>query len=421
MQNLLNAGGDAGQDPEKAGSPEPRLLTEPSGGVPSVIDDDEALGRALTALAEGTGPVAVDAERASGYRYTQRAYLVQLWRHGAGVLLIDPIACPDLAAFDEVLADTELVIHAAQQDLACLADLGLRPRRLFDTELAGRLLGYPKVALGVLVEKHLGVRLAKEHSAADWSQRPLPTDWLRYAALDVDLLVELRDALERELHTTGKLEWATEEFAAELTARPKPPRADPWRRTSGIHRVRTQRGLAAVRELWLARDEIAQEKDLAPGRVLHDKAIVEAALAMPRSVRALMALPVFHSRRAREHAPVWAAAIERARTSSSGDLPRPAAAGEGPPPANRWADRAPEAARRLEFLRATVSQIAEDCALPTENLLHPEVIRRLAWDPPLAAAEETVGEQLRRDRAREWQIALTSAPLTRALKDADTS
>src|SRR5579863_1866182 len=174
-------------------------LLEPKDGLPPLISTDEALAEATDRLRAGTGPVAVDAERASGFRYGHRAFLVQFRRRGAGTVLIDPIACPDLSAIDAILADAEAVLHAASQDLPCLADLGYRPRRLFDTELAGRLLGYPRVGLGPLVETVLGLALEKGHAAADWSTRPLPEDWLRYAALDVEVLVDLRDALAAQL------------------------------------------------------------------------------------------------------------------------------------------------------------------------------------------------------------------------------
>ncbi|MFD0891800.1 ribonuclease D, partial [Streptosporangium algeriense] len=178
-------------------------------------------------------------------------------RAGAGSALIDPIRCPDLSGLDEALADAEIVLHAASQDLPCLAELNFRPRELFDTELAGRLLGYERVGLGMMVENVLGLRLEKGHSAADWSTRPLPEDWLRYAALDVEVLVELRDILYQELDASGKLPWAQEEFAAVLAHKSPTPRSDPWRRTSGIHKVRSLRGLAVVRELWTLRDRLA--------------------------------------------------------------------------------------------------------------------------------------------------------------------
>ena len=272
-----------GPEGENAGSTEEKAaiidLLEPRDGLPPVTRTTADLTAATAWLAAGTGPVAVDAERASGYRYGQRAYLVQLRRAGAGTVLIDPIACPDLSGLDAALADVEAVLHAASQDLPCLAEIGYRPRTLFDTELAGRLLGYPRVALGTLLEEVLGFRLAKEHSAADWSVRPLSAEMLKYAALDVEILTDLRDALDIQLHEQGKDEWARQEFAA-IAAAPFPaPRVDPWRRTSGIHRVRSRRALAVVRELWVTRDSIAQAADLSPRRVLADTAIIDAARA----------------------------------------------------------------------------------------------------------------------------------------------
>ena len=260
-------------------------LLEPRDGLPPVVETGAALAEATGRLARGEGPVAVDAERASGYRYGQRAYLVQLRRARAGTVLVDPVACPDLSGIDAVLAGTEAVLHAASQDLPCLTEIGYRPRILFDTELAGRLLGYPRVALGTLVEEVLGFHLEKGHSAADWSTRPLPVDWLRYAALDVEVLVELRNALAEMLAAPGKLDWALQEFAAVLAAAPPATRPDPWRRTSGIHRVRSRRSLAVVRALWEQRDQIAQELNLSPGRVLPDAAIVEAARSLPSSTK----------------------------------------------------------------------------------------------------------------------------------------
>ena len=300
-------------------------LLEPRDGLPPVVATDAALAEVTGRLARGEGPVAVDAERASGYRYGQRAYLVQLRRSGAGTVLIDPIACPDLSGVDAALQDAEAVLHAASQDLPCLAEIGFRPRRLFDTELAGRLLGYPRVALGTLVEEVLGFHLEKGHSAADWSARPLREELLRYAALDVEVLTELRDALADELDAQGKAEWARQEFAAVLAARPAPARPDPWRRTSGIHRVQSRRGLAVVRELWTARDRIAQRADLSPRRVLPDTAIVEAARSYPANHAQLAKISGFAGRQARRHERDWLAAVARARASADASCPRPPA------------------------------------------------------------------------------------------------
>ena len=150
-------------------------LNMPADGVPDVVVDERGVVRAARFLADGTGPVAIDAERASGYRYGQRAYLIQIRREGSGTWLVDPIACPDLAPIAEVITGVEWILHAANQDLPCLAEVGLHPTRLFDTELAGRLIGLPRVGLAAVVEHYLGLTLAKEHSAVDWSTRPLPS------------------------------------------------------------------------------------------------------------------------------------------------------------------------------------------------------------------------------------------------------
>lgn len=390
-----------------------QMLLEPRDGLPPVVEDAEALAKAVQRLRTGTGPIAIDAERASGYRYGQRAYLVQLRRAGGGTVVVDPIACPDLTALGELLKEPEWVVHAASQDLACLADIGLSPSLLFDTELAGRLLGYPRVALGTLVEEVLGYRLEKGHAAADWSTRPLPNDWIRYAALDVELLVELRDALDIRLRDAGKRGWAAEEFAA-LVAAPSPARREePWRRTSGLHRVRKPRQLAVVRELWLTRDRIAERRDLAPGRVLPDAAIVEAALALPDTADELANVPGFGGRSTKRHVGTWFKAVEAGRAAQH--LPPVARPGTGPPPPRSWASRDAAAAARLAASREAVLAIAEQHRVPAENLLSPDVVRRLAWEPPAVITEETVGAALRATGARNWQVALTAPALVATL------
>ena len=393
-------------------------LVAPRDGVPPVVADADGLARVVAAFAAGTGPVAVDAERASGHRYGQRAFLVQLRRDGAGTALVDPAALPDLSALDAALADAEWVLHAASQDLACLADVGLRPRLLFDTELGSRLAGLHRVGLAAVVEEFLGLGLAKEHSAVDWSTRPLPEPWLRYAALDVEVLVDLRDALAAELERQGKLDWAREEFDAVLHAPPVPPRQDPWRRTSGLHRVRTRRQLAMVRELWDARDALAREQDVSPGRILPDTSVVEAALAAPTTLRALTGMSTFTGRGSRKHAQLWFDALERGRTLPDAQLPPQHLPTEGPPPARVWSERDPVAAARLSRARTAVAAIAGEHGLPVENLVSPDAVRRLMWSPPVPAGADDVARALRGHGVREWQVRLVAGALAAATEAA---
>jgi ribonuclease D len=393
-------------------------LLAPRDGLPPVIETSTALVDYAAALREGSGPVAVDAERASGYRYGQKAYLVQMRRAGSGTGLIDPVPLPDMGPVQAAIGEVEWVLHAANQDLPCLAEIGLVPTTLFDTELAARLAGLPRVGLGAVVESLLGYSLQKGHSAADWSTRPLPTDWLVYAALDVEVLVELRDALAAILDEQGKTEWARQEFAAVVAAGPPAPRVDPWRRTSGMHGLRSRRQLAVLRSLWEARDLLARRRDVAPGRVLPDSAMVAAVAADPKTVEALADLPVFRGRSNRKIAGTWFSALQKGRAVPDDQLPAHSLPGDGPPPVNRWADRDPEADKRLKAARAGLAALGEQWSVPVENLLSPDLVRRLMWSPPADVTPESVAAFLREGGARPWQVDLTRDLLAEATTQA---
>jgi ribonuclease D len=400
---------DGTAEPAEPEAP-PAPLLELRDGLPPLTDTPPALEVACRALAAATGPVAIDAERASGYRYSSRAYLIQLRREGAGSVLVDPIGFDSLAPLQEALADTEWILHAATQDLPCLNEVGLVPARLFDTELAGRLLGYPRVGLATLVETLLGYRMKKEHSAADWSTRPLPVPWLEYAALDVEVLAELREVLADELREAGKEEWARQEFEA-LRGFTPAVRVEPWRRTSGLHRVRGRRLLGAVRELWEARDEIARTRDVSPGRVIGDGAIVAAAMAMPTSRSELLAVKGFHGRGAQRYADRWVEALARAQDMAEDDLPVRAPRTDGPPTPRAWAERDPVAAERLTIAREGMARLSEEHLVPAENLLSPDTVRRVMWEPA-GADTDAISAQLAALGARPWQVELT-APMLR--------
>ena len=372
----------------------------------TVIDDPDAAAVAAGEIAEGTGPVAVDVERASGFRYSQRAYLIQVFRRDAGVYLFDPPAIGDMTPLQEAIGDEEWVLHAASQDLPSLREDRLEPPRIFDTELAARLLGHERVGLGAVVESTLGISLAKAHSAADWSTRPLPQSWLEYAALDVLHLVDVRDALVAELAEQGKTELAAEEFEAVRTRAPRPPREDPWRRLSGLHGVRGRRSLAIARSLWQAREDFARDQDVAPGRLVPDRALVAAVLADPASKADLARIKEFTGRASRTQLDRWWEAIEAGRTTD--DLPTARGTGEGMPPPRAWADRNPAADARLKAARPVVEARAEELRMPTENLLTPEMLRRVAWQPPEPITAETVGDALAELGARRWQVAETA-------------
>ena len=386
--------------------PEP-LLT-PRSGLPELIVDRDGFLAALAELKGGSGPIAVDAERASGYRYSQRAYLIQIFRRGGGLHLIDPISVGDLDLWKEMdssFKECEWIIHASTQDLPCLRELGIYPEILFDTELGGRIAGCERVGLGPLCESLLELQLAKEHSAVDWSIRPLRPDWLVYAALDVDVLIDLRDAVESLLKERGKLEWALEDFAQILKNPPPSPRVDPWRRTSGMHKVRDRMTLAIIRALWYARDEFAREIDIAPGRIFNDEVLVEVATKRPAKIDEFTKITKRRSRVTNAPTTEWFALLQSTLQLPETELPVLRTPSTGLPPIKLWKDRNPLGHARLSHARAAVINRAKELDLPVENLVSPEVIRQLVWkNPPESDLELYIEQLLATHGARSWQI-----------------
>lgn len=389
-------------------------VTEPREGLPEIVSTPEQLAKLVAAISIGTGPVALDAERASGFKYSQRAYLIQLRRKGSGSHLIDPILLANLNPLQDALVGVDWILHAASQDLVCLAEVGLIPTaNVFDTELAGRLLGLPRVGLGPLIETQLGFSLAKEHSAADWSTRPLPESWLNYAALDVEFLIELWELLEAQLLEAQKLEWALQEFDHVKRTTAPIERVDPWRRTSGMHVIRRPRELAVIREVWQARDEIAREQDIAAGRILSDSHIVTLASSGLTKESELKTLSFMHLRNVKRHASTWITATIRAHALPDSELPAMKLPVTGPPAPRNWEVRNPQAWRRLEFARAELSAVAEKLSLPVENLMTPDTIRRVLWTPPENVTE--LNQVLSDYSARSWQIKIVSPILETAI------
>jgi ribonuclease D len=400
-------------------------LLEPAKGTPGVIDTESAFESALKELSQGSGPFAVDAERASGFRYSARAYLIQIKRKDGGLHLIDPIPFgPGHQLFqklNQLLNTDEVILHASTQDLPCLRELGINPQRLFDTELAGRIAGLPRVGLGPLLESLMNVSLAKEHSAADWSARPLPKDWLTYAALDVELLVELRDRMYAILEEAKKLPWALEEFASILKAPPAPPRVDPWRRTSGMHKIKKRDQLAVIRSLWIARDAVASKQDIAAGKLLNDSAIVELAIAIPTTKKEFEKClrPLGLRARWMENLQLWLDSIATAVALPEDQWPSMRTNADTLPPIKLWRDKFPEKYAPLSHARASIELIAQENQIPVENLMTPEHVRRICWKPPIGATTtlsvSEVEQALAELGARQWQIDLVAPALAAAL------
>jgi ribonuclease D len=404
-------------------SPELPLLQNPRANVHFVTNQNQ-LAEVVTALASAKGSIAIDAERASGFKYSQRAYLLQIRAPGTDIFLIDPAASPETVSSKEfaelacLLKDREWILHAATQDLPCLNEIGLYPGAIFDTELAGRLSGQPRVGLSALTESLLQFRLAKEHSAADWSTRPLPDSWLNYAALDVDVLHELATEVETLLSDQGKLDWAKQEFDALMSFQPKPQKLDRWRGITGLHKVQDRSSLEIARQLWLSREALAQKMDVAPGRLIPDSSILVAATQKPKTRPELAAMKSFSGRASRSYLDTWWDAIQSAHKAT--DLPalKPEKT-DALPNHRNWINKFPEADRRLKHAKASLIKLSEKKLVPLENLLTPELLRQVSFAPPEQLSSITLSEKLRQLGARPWQTELTAELIVEAFNLAE--
>lgn len=402
------------------------LLT-PRAGVPEVISTEAKFEEMIARLLKGNGPIAIDAERASGYKYSQRAYLIQIYRNNGGLHLIDPI--PFIGSglwqkFNENFSKYEWVIHASTQDLPCLLELGLDPQTLFDTELGARIAGCPKVGLGPLSESLLELQLAKEHSAVDWSIRPLKPEWLTYAALDVDVLLDIREKVEALLIEKNKLNWAKEDFASVLKnfklKQDQPAKPDRWRRTSGMHKVRDRLNMTIIRDLWMSRNELAQELDLAPGRVLGDEAIVEIAIKRPTTAEAMAKVISWRTKLDAPPFGRWLAVLNKSLLTPLDEQVEIRVPSTAMPPIKIWKDKNPLGYARLTHARAKIAELSVAIEVPAENLITPELVRKLCWElPPVDQSkyEEYVASQLKSYGARDWQIEQVAPLIASALPE----
>ena len=355
---------------------------------------------ALNSLADAE-VVGVDAERASGFRYSMRAYLIQFATEDR-IFLIDPtqFTQSDMKRLSEVVSSKLWLLHSATQDLPCLAELGIVPTKLFDTELAARLIGVEKFGLSSIALELLGLEMAKEHSAADWSMRPLSGEMLIYAALDVDVMHELYTKLMDKLSDLSRMSWAEQEFQRLLSFKPKPQPTDAWRNLPGISKIKETRQLQIAAALYQARDRFASEKDIAPGRLIPDRSIMAAVNQLPLTKKELAGNKEFQGRASRSMLSEWWDAIE----SSTNLLVNEPEHDENHIPNHRsWERRFPEAHARLQLIRPLVAQKATELAVAIEILISPDSLRRVCFQP-----QPNVQNQLRELGVREWQIELVS-------------
>lgn len=373
-----------------------------------VVDTVEEFQQSVDELLQGEGPIAADVERASGFRYGQKPYLIQLFRRGSGLHLIDPVAITDLSLISEKLPNTEWILHAAHQDLANLFEVGLKPVKIFDTEIAARFIGAEKFGLASLLEEFLGISLEKKYSAVDWSTRPIPQEWLVYAALDVEYLIDLADILKAQLVETDRLALAEDAFQKTLESfknrQVEEPNPERWRKLSGIHRLRTPLELSIARELWFARDNLAQKEDIAPGRLIPDRSIVHVAAAQPETFMDFINDKKFTGPKSRSQAKYWWKAYTAGKTAKR--LPELRLHHDSIPPLRAWEKINPLAHFIITEIRQALFDLAEEEAIPHELLAQPKTLREIVWERQHFGTSEELEHYLLANDFSRGQIEL---------------
>ena len=391
------------------------FVTAPSEGTPQLMAGAAAIRQAADRLAQGTGWCAVDTERASGFRYHNRVCLLQIRRTGAGTMLIDVESDPQATTdfIGRVLADTGWVVHAASTDLPYLEQLRLRPPQLFDTELAGRFLGFHRVNLAAMVEHYLGVRLRKNHGGEDWSRRPIPSGWLDYAALDVEYLLPLADAMRSELmQQHPKDTWVAEECDY-LTRvyRGYSPTPKSWGDLKGVHGLRTSKQLQVARWLWRVREKLARASDTAVSRLLPDKALVALATELPTTVPKVMRTPGYPPR-LRRKARYWANQVDKALRTAQDRWPEPfpiPTYRDTPPSRYTWSRYYPESFPKLTMVREELARVAAQVEIPVENMIQSSDTNEIVWrsqELKEVTDDTELLELLQRLQIRPWQQKL---------------
>ncbi len=372
-----------------------------------LVETQDQLATAIAELSQAN-VLAVDAERASGFRYSQRAYLIQ-FATSRQIFLIDPIkfSTTEMQNLAQAVSPKTWLLHSATQDLPCLAELGILPTKIFDTELAARLCGLERFGLSSIALELLDLEMAKEHSAADWSVRPLKPEMLIYAALDVDVMEDLHLNLKEKLIELNRADWAEQEFEKVLGFKPKPPSREAWRNLPGISKVKDKRRLQIAMSLYSTRDRIAKEMDVAPGRLIPDRSIMAAVNQLPKTKKDLAGNKEFQGRASRSMLSEWWEAIA---SSDAIEVSEVELDPNHLPNHRSWEKRFPEAHIRLQNIRPLIVEKAAELSLAPEILLSPEALRRVCFQP----STELV-RQLQELGVRPWQIEQVSELIQRGL------
>lgn len=379
-----------------------------------LVDNDAAFAAMVADLSTYPGAVALDTERASGYRYNQKAYLVQIRRTDSPIYLIDPLEISDFQPLAELINSCEWILHAGSNDLAQLAHLGLYPGRIWDTQIAAALLGQARLGLGAVTLELLGVELEKAYSNGDWSTRPLPVAWLEYAAYDVAFLQNIYEAQQKLMIAQHKQSIIAEEMALLIGAKDIPLVRDheSWQlKLSGVGKLsRNRQGLNIAGALWKEREKLAEKLDIPAYKIIADQVIIKVAQQPPRSIIDLKRVSGFKGRHIKNHTQAFWRAVLKAKASDA-DL-------RSKPPQKISSIEL----ERLKLLkqagRNAIAEVSKKERIAPEQLLSPAVFKQAVNTYKIGMLPAELSSVLTLSGARKWQVDLLAVTLSQAFADA---
>ena len=291
------------------------------------VDTQAALEPVLTGL-ERTDWVAIDTEADSFHHYYPKVCLIQL-SFGESNYIIDPLAHIDLKGFFKILSHKDIIIHDAGYDLRMmLADYNYKPHgQIFDTMLAGKLVGLSKVNHAALIQEFIGKQISKQNQRADWSHRPLDGHMLDYAIDDTQYLIEIASQLRNQLAELGRTEWHEEycKFVVKSAMDHEPQSDDPendWR-IKGASQLEPHQ-MAYLRGIRGWREKKAQIADLPPFRIMNNvQLLVLAVWAAEHKRKSLDNIPKLPKHCYGKRLEALKQAIETARAIPSEEYPQP--------------------------------------------------------------------------------------------------
>jgi ribonuclease D len=368
------------------------------------IDSETKLKNACRSLSREKR-IAVDLEADSLYHFQEKVCLIQMAANGSN-FVVDPLAIPDLSPLAPLFADENIqkIFHGADYDIRSLyRDFGIEIHNLFDTELASRFLGVASTGLDAVVKEHLGISLDKKYQKKDWSERPLPSEMIDYAAHDVMYLLPISKNLTDALKRKDRIDWVLEECGILSGVRPVPNSSQPlFLKIKGAGRL-SPRALAVLENILNIRQEIARKKDRPLFKVFSNRAALALAAAAPMTLDALKETGVLSRHQSNMYGKSIAACVRKAMKIPENTLPSY--------PRNRSPRPSADVSPRIKALQEWRNAKAETLGMDPGLICNRSLATRLAVLNPASMAEMDTIEEM-----KNWQKTAFGEEILAVLK-----